>query len=174
MTRERSRSGVEALISTVWPQNAHASASGRTRRATRKRVWWCRQTPAPPVRGKAHHHHTGARRAADAVLRRQLPRAPPYLRTHPCARVPSRQHAQPSAEPVGGAQLAPTPPVGGAQERHHRDDSSIVAVRSLTAGLESVLRGVRFWVCIGILYSTRPSPIQPQGFRAGLVLENRG
>jgi hypothetical protein len=37
-----------------------AGSSGRTRRAKRKRFWWCRETPAPPGRHRRHHHRTGA------------------------------------------------------------------------------------------------------------------
>ena len=47
-------------------------------------------------------------------------RAPPHPTPPPCARVPPSRHAQPSAEPVGGAQLPSLPPVGGAPQRHHR------------------------------------------------------
>jgi hypothetical protein len=55
------------------------------------------------------------RRAPDDTLRRQLPREP-YPRTRPpCAHVPSDRHAQPSAKPADGSQLAPPPqPARGA------------------------------------------------------------
>jgi len=63
--------------------------------------WW--QGPPPPP-------HRSRCQAADVALRRHLP-TPPKLPPHnPCARVPPSQHAQPSAEPVGGSQLVPPPP----------------------------------------------------------------
>ena len=77
---------------------------------------------APPHgRGKAHHRHAGAA-AERAISRcgRQLPRAPYPNPTPPCARVPPSRHTQPSAEPVGGAQLPSPPQQGGAPQRHHR------------------------------------------------------
>ena len=50
-------------------------------------------------------------------------RAPPHPTPPPCARVPPSRHAQPSAEPVGGAQLPSLPPVGGAPQRHRGTSS---------------------------------------------------
>ena len=55
------------------------------------------------------------RRAPDDTLRRQLPREPYPSTLPPCARVPSDRHAQPSAKPADGSQLAPPPqPARGA------------------------------------------------------------
>ena len=70
-----------------------------------------RQGPPPPPHRSSASGHCRAAAAA--------PACPLTLPPHtPCARVPSKRCAQPSAEPPGRAQLAPTPPVGGAQERH--------------------------------------------------------
>ena len=83
----------------------------------------------PPTRAAPPQRHgrrrmTAARPAAatqerrlapDATLRRQLSRAPHPSPTPPCARGPPSRHAQPSAEPVCGAQLpSPTPSGRGA------------------------------------------------------------
>jgi hypothetical protein len=55
------------------------------------------------------------RRAPDDTLRRQLPREPYPSTLPPCAHVPSDRHAQPSAKPADGSQLAPPPqPARGA------------------------------------------------------------
>ena len=75
---------------------------------------------APPYgRGKpaaaAQECRRERRRAPDDTLRRQLPREPYPSTLPPCARVPSDRHAQPSAKPADGSQLAPPPqPARGA------------------------------------------------------------
>ena len=53
-----------------------------------------------------------ATQAPGIAWRWQLPHQPYPTAAHPLARVPSRRHPQPSAEPVGGAQLASPPPPG--------------------------------------------------------------
>ena len=53
--------------------------------------------------------------APDDTLRWQLPREPYPSTLPPCAHVPSDRHAQPSAKPADGSQLAPPPqPARGA------------------------------------------------------------
>jgi hypothetical protein len=76
-------------------------------------------------RDKARHHHTGA--AAERPVSRGggSSRTSPTLPPHtPCARVPSRQHPQLPAEPVGRSQLPSPPPTRAG--RH----SAIIATAS--------------------------------------------
>ena len=104
--RRRKAPSIQPSSNPPLPAVLHAHPAA-LRRAQRRRSatgaprWW--QGPPPPP-------HRSRCQAADVALRRHLP-APPKLPPHnPCARVPPSQHAQPSAEPVGGSQLVPPPP----------------------------------------------------------------
>ena len=93
---------------------------------------------APPLR-HGRHRMAAARpgaaaqerqRAPGATLRRQLPREPYPSTAPPCARVPSGQHAQLSAEPAHGSQLAPPPPLAPPPARHRHPSHSTTLMRS--------------------------------------------
>ena len=86
-------------------------------------------TRAAPPQRHGRRHMTAARtaaaaqerrRAPDAMLRRQLSHEPYPSAPPPCARAPSGQDAQPSAESADGSQLAAPPLQRGAPQRHHR------------------------------------------------------
>ena len=106
--RRRKAPSIQPSSNPPLPAVLHAHPAA-LRRAQRRRSatgaprWW--QGPPPPP-------HRSRCQAADVALRRHLP-APPKLPPHnPCARVPPSQHAQPSAEPVGGSQLPSPAPSG--------------------------------------------------------------
>ena len=80
----------------MWPSDARSAAAA---------PW------APPYgRGKARRRRTGAPERPTPRCGGSSRASPTLAPCPPCARVPSDRHAQPSAEPADGSQLAPPPP----------------------------------------------------------------
>ena len=106
---ERHQASSPAQTRRCLPSHTHSPRPSDARSATAA-PW------APPYgRGKPAAAAQERRRAPDDTLRRQLPREPYPSTLPPCARVPSDRHAQPSAKPADGSQLAPPPqPARGA------------------------------------------------------------
>ena len=102
-----------------------------------------RTSCGPPTRAAPPQRHGRRRMAAarpataiqerqwalDAMLWRQLPHEPYPSAPPPCARVPSGQHAQLSAEPADGSQLAPPPPLAPPAARHRHPSHSTGLMR---------------------------------------------
>ena len=100
-----------------------------------------------------------------ATLWRQLPREPYPSTLPPCARVPSDRHAQPSAEPADGSQLAPPPPPARGAAASSSPPSAVI---SPLICAPQQLYAVRSDLYIGVVLEiTTPARGQEMGTRTG-------